>query len=374
MKELLARQLLAKVMDFGDDLDDMAEVVDRLTTLSEIKYDDYGGYSPGVKFIESLAMWLTGFESEDRRTALDFVLKRLTYVSAAELDHLVATVYKDVLRPLYMKRAASLLGEPEWAVRKIRDSNAFKSLQRRTLVLGLSDGARLDKLRRYSALSTEQFHLVSVLDTEKQSDMSVKLAKALAKMGLEAARTFNSVIVVDDFSGSGTTMLRYDEDDHLWRGKLQKLQNHLADLKDNGVVADDATVIVILYLISDNADRELRARIKKAGFESEIRLFSAHKFAADFPLDTSDHDDNAFLELCMKYFRPTWKDEHNALAGDVTYGYGGSALPLVLHHNAPNNSPPIVWKDEAADGAVGDPSKDWMGVFPRYERHHPGRP
>jgi hypothetical protein len=277
VKELLAKQLLAEVLGL-EDLDDIEAIAARLTTLSAVKYDDYGGYSPGVKFIESLAVWLNGFEQDDRRTALDFIFTRLAYVSEVELDHLVSTVYKDLLRPLLVAKAASVLDLPKWAVRQVTDSATFKSLQRRTLILGMSDGARLDKLRRYSALSTEQFHLVSVLDEAKQDNIKDKLAKALKQMKVNGPATFNSVVVVDDFSGSGTTMLRkVDEtaDVASWDGKLPKLRRHLSDLKTAGVIAEDATVIVLLYLISHKADI-----VNRSGFDGDSRYLISTRLVA----------------------------------------------------------------------------------------------
>ncbi|MHA7296705.1 phosphoribosyltransferase-like protein [Pseudarthrobacter sp. MDT1-22] len=371
MKALLAEQLLAEVTGIKD-LTRLSDVTQRLRTLADIKYDDYGGYTPGVRFIESLAVWLSEFNPSDRETALDFVLHRLAYISATELDHLVSTVYKDMLRPRLLRIAANMLGEPSWAVRKIASSPEFLALQRQTLVLGMSDGARLDKLRRASLLSTEQFHLVSTVDKEKADDMSSKLAAALTSMGWLGEAKFSSVIVVDDFSGSGMTMLRPGVDG--WKGKLPKIISHVADLKSRGVVADDARVIVLLYLLTKQAKSQLTARMNEAGFtEPEVSLIAAHTFDDDFPL--TEDADKEFWKLCSDYFRESWDNEHSGLGGDLSHGFGGSALPLVIHHNAPNNSPPILWKDESIESSGNsDSARQWIGVFPRHERHHPGRP
>lgn len=371
MKALLAEQLLTEVTGIQD-LARLTDITQRLRTLAGIKYDDYGGYTPGVRFIESLAVWLSEFRQEDRATALDFVLNRLAYISATELDHLVSTVYKDMLRPRLLRAAAAELGVPEWAVKKIANSPEFLSLQRRTLILGMSDGARLDKLRRASPLSTEQFHLVSTVDEEKASDMSSKLEEALKSMDLPGEAKFSSVVVVDDFSGSGTTMLR--PDGAAWKGKLPKIQKHVSNLKASGVVAQDARIIVVLYLLTELAKTQLTMRMEEAGYvEPEVSLVAAHTFNNDFPL-TEEYDE-AFWKLCSDYFREAWANTHSGLAGELSHGFGGSALPLVIHHNAPNNAPPIIWKDESLDESKGDNSeREWIGVFPRHERHHPGRP
>jgi hypothetical protein len=377
LKELLARRLLSAVIG-KEELDpETASIADHLIALSAVKYDDYGGYSPGVKFLESLAVWLAGFDQSDRDIALKFVLKRLAYISAAELDHLVGTVYWDVLRPRFIRSTAESLGLPVWKVAEVTSTKEFQSIQRRTLILGMSDGARLDKLRRSSTLSTEQFHLVSYVDDEKQKDLQKKLRKALVGLDPSAPANFNQVVVVDDFSASGTTMLRFEEPEEgaegatgAWAGKLAKLRLHVDTLKERSIVSNDASVLVLLYLMSYEAHSKLEARMKEAGFGDEYELIAVHKFSEDFALDSTR--DAEFWNLCDRYFREAWKNEHTEIAGDFRFGYGNSALPLILHHNAPNNAPPILWKDESP--IETGKSRRWVGVFPRHERHHPGRP
>ena len=47
-----------------------------------------------------------------------------------------------------------------------------------------------------------------------------------------------------------------------------------------------------------------------------------------------------------------------------------AALPVVLHHNTPNNSISLLWADttDREDGSKRH------ALFPRYERHHADRP
>ena len=40
-------------------------------------------------------------------------------------------------------------------------------------------------------------------------------------------------------------------------------------------------------------------------------------------------------------------------------GYGGCALPLILDHNTPNNSMPLLWAE-----TVGSPKVDGMAAVP----------
>lgn len=376
VKELLARQLLDAVVHGPSDdaalIDDgVSASTVRLTRLAALKYDEYEGYSPAVKFLESLATWLAQFSEDDRSVALHFVLDRLIFVSSAEMDHLVGTVYPDLLRPFFLRKTAQSTGVSRTRVASLANSKTFQEIQRRTLVMGMSDGARLNKFRRSSALSTEQFHLVSVLDEEKQADIKDKLQRALTKFGSESPATFSTVLVVDDFTASGTTMLRPTRDesdqiiDGVWEGKLVRLKDHLNKLKEAEVVAVDAEVIVLIYLMTEKARDALRDRMQRSGLEREFELKAVHTFGSDVPL--AESGDRHFLNLFARYFQDAWVDEHNKKAGHPRYGFGDSRLPLILHHNAPNNTPPVIWKE-----SYDEP--EWTGVFPRHERHSSERP
>ena len=86
MKKELAEALLAKIMDWSDQ--DKARERARLETFASYKYDEYQQFSPGRRFIESLAMWLAQFQpGAERRTAYAFVCDRLVFFSTSEINH-----------------------------------------------------------------------------------------------------------------------------------------------------------------------------------------------------------------------------------------------------------------------------------------------
>ena len=61
-------------------------------------------------------------------------------------------------------------------------------------------------------------------------------------------------------------------------------------------------------------------------------------------------------ELCEKYYNNEFGDQHT---GSVKYGFDSCGLPLVLHHNTPNNSIYILWMRKGR----------FNPLFVRYERH-----
>jgi hypothetical protein len=106
------------------------------------------------------------------------------------------------------------------------DPNASAELKRRrrqTLYIGLSDGARIDLLRRANAgtLINDQIVLAAHIDHEKWEDLSSNLATDLVKLGGTGEALFRNVVLIDDFTASGTTFVR-KKDNGKWTGKIYK--------------------------------------------------------------------------------------------------------------------------------------------------------
>src|ERR1017187_8175426 len=95
MRDLNAKQLLAKAMNWSDE--DVVRDLPILQLLADYKYDAYQRFGPGKGFIESLALWLNQFSSSDRTAALGLVLDKLVFFSDSEFSHLVRTAYPDVI-------------------------------------------------------------------------------------------------------------------------------------------------------------------------------------------------------------------------------------------------------------------------------------
>jgi len=363
MRDDLAERVLARVMSW-----DSAQITKFgacLQDLARYKYDEYEGFGPGEKFVESLAAWLWQLEPGERADAIQFVLTTLVFVSRLELDHVIGTVYPDVIRPILIQRAAEELGLPPYKVAKIAASPEFRALERKTLVLGLADGSRLDRLRRASPkLSHEQVYLAPEIGDDTRRSMRQKLTEALQKLDLNGPAEFRQVMLVDDFSGSGYTLLHWSEKEGKWAGKLVRLKKHLDELITDRLVASDAAVCLVLYLASAPAYRKLKERIDRARFGWDLRVVQI------LP-DLLSQNGEPIAALSQKYFDPLLHDEHKAQGGsDPSLGFGGFALPVVLHHNTPNNSVGLLW----ADTSERDDGANRRALFPRRERHNPERP
>ncbi|MEY2423022.1 MAG: hypothetical protein QOI95_3089 [Acidimicrobiaceae bacterium] len=331
--------------------------------LASLKYDEYGGYRPGVKFAENLARWLEQFDSAEREVAYAFVRERLVFVSDAEMSHLIDIAYPDELEPRLLTRSASDSGVARHRVAAIADSVDFRSLRRRTLFLGLSDGAQLDRLRRASQLSHEQFSQDYLIDAEQAARLQAELAAVLTDQKLPGESAFRQIFLVDDFSGSGRTLIREDDDNiGEYKGKLTRFRDRLADLQATGVVANDHEVGILLYVASQQAVEHVvdsLARVGLGGWTVDVvQLLGRHIKV--------DQTDPPTADLCHAYYDPSSADKHKA---DTPIGYSDCALPLVLSHNTPNNSICLLWAESSEDDGLGR-----KALFPRYERHHKDRP
>ena len=74
-------------------------------------------------------------------------------------------------------------------------------------------------------------------------------------------------------------------------------------------------------------------------------------------------EDNDFIMLSIKYIKEEIVDLHfeKAKHKEFYLGYNECALPLILVHNTPNNTMPLLWWVSK--------NKDFVGLFPRVTRH-----
>ena len=224
MRDYLAEKLLAKVMAWNPE--DVAKERPVLQALAAFKYDEYHQYSPGMRFIESLACWLEQFDpGQKRKLAYQFVRSRLIFISDNEIEHLVSIAFRDEIRPFLMKQAASRMGIAETAINRIEKSIDYKIVLRQSLFLGLSDGARIDIFRRHSRLDHEQVFPTYQITKEKSEEFVRKLRISLKKTNSKSKQDelFKIIFLIDDFSASDISFIRRENGG--LGGKINKFYN-----------------------------------------------------------------------------------------------------------------------------------------------------
>jgi len=337
----------------------VAEERPLLQDLATYKYDEYQQFSTGMHFVERLAVWLGQFsQGQDRQIAYDFIKRNLLYITEPEMRHLVSLAYPDIIKPILLAKAASQTGIPEYLVGKLSSHEVFPRLRRRSLFLGLSDGARMDVLRRLARLDNEQVSAGYQLSSDKCKDLIDELNKSEK---VKDAR-FQTLFLLDDFSGSGDSLFR--RENNALKGKIHTCMETL--LRDNQTTdlfdINSLDVHVILYLATQRALSDLRDRISQYSPSSWPTCDVQAVYTIPDSVRVSGDKEPEFDAILKKYYDPSIMDRHLLKGGpDVIHGYAGCSLPLILNHNTPNNSVYLLW--------VNREDIKPIGLFPRVSRH-----
>ncbi len=368
MRDTLAERLLAKVMDWNSE--DVARERPRLQAMSSYKYDEYQQFSPGMRFVESLAIWLGQFRvREEREIAYDFAMQRLIFCSTAEIGHLVGLAFSDHVRPRLLRQAAHDIGVKEWHIARVANSKAFQLRQRQSLFLGLSDGARTDFFRRANPeLMHEQVLQTYEIAPERITELSKYLRDDHQEQPggevLGSSPCFRTVVLLDDFSASGISYLRRDPDGG-FAGKIARFLQSAAD-QTNGLAqlidANSVNVLIVLYLATEQARSHIESLVRDLEAQIGIRCMLDVVQILPDDIRLRRNAAEAVNTLIEHYYDPALNDEHMRKGGssDARYGFADCGLPLILSHNTPNNSLPLLWAHD---------DSTMCGLFPRVRRH-----
>ena len=374
MNEELCLRSLGDLMAWDDDV--AREEYQWLWVASRFKYDRYRDYVAGSRFLEHLLIWLGQFKSVgERAIAYQFVRHRLVYFSPAELNKLIELFYFEVVRPNIVLRVSTELGiKPQlvWANPEAREK--YDTLKRQTLFMGLSDGAHME-LVRYAAngaLSNEQIVGTTQIDVDKWEDVRKELRDELQN---PKAR-FTTVYAIDDFTGSGTSLIRRPAGEP-WKGKLFKLLNSIHAAQEalgENIFDENFELRIHHYIASEQARDNIKKQLHHVQKDPpQNGWFPNVQTTYGMPLNSShkldETLDKEFLSIADKYYDPAIEEPvrrhlEQSPVNHLRRGYSGCALPLVLDHNTPNNSITLLW--ESSDG---NPGPAMRPLFQRRQRH-----
>ncbi|WP_020404490.1 phosphoribosyltransferase-like protein [Gracilimonas tropica] len=372
MRRELADKLLAKVLEWEPE--DVSKNLANIEMLSRLKYDEYQQFFPGMRFTESLAIWLNQFRTvEERKKMLELVLNKLIYISNKEMNELVSQVYPDNLRHHLIDVVANQLGKSKYSINQIVNTNDFRFNLRKTLFLGLSDGARTDVIRRYNPfISHEQllpFYLVPDEKIEELlKELKLDLDKIDSKLFQNDDNKFHNLVLLDDFTASGTSYFKFDGSK--FRGKVNKILNKISgkDKFRNLFNLDKLNIFLIIYISTSHAINVINDAIK-SWEEENGKIYNRINFQAVYELPKDIKivaGDTQTCEVLKEYYDSSIEtNSYKKGKHDHPYlGFDECGLPLILHHNTPNNSLPILWNERSTDGSGG-----FVGLFPRVSRH-----
>jgi hypothetical protein len=394
--------------------DRFAEVMRELRVLADHKYNKYEMYQPGRLFFENLYLFLSRLDSADRTVALEFVRRSLIFISRDEFQQLAHILHYDYIRQRHLDVTSVISGIPRHRLARLRSSSVLGQTQRASLYVALSDGARIDYFRRHNLdINNEQVLASYDPGSMKLEDLSAKLIEANG----DPQAKFDCLFLLDDFCGSGRTLIReivatkvpeslgafsipapfrgqlsYDGVSGMltwqYRGVITTEERSALEALSSAPAYRNAIAEISQKAASRETDiKGALAKISKTDLmklvSDRARLFFTPLLATEYALNRMTplvarlpsplnrleimpaatlpdsarirNDEGALAALCRRYYGAGLGDEHT---GDVTFGYDACGLPLVLHHNTPNNSVYWLW------------SRKWEDpLFVRYERH-----
>lgn len=351
MKYELAESILKSTMGHWDNVK-MSEEIKEIQIISEIKYDDYQQYTHGMRFIESLALWMRQFDTpKEKDCAYDLVKNKLIYISEEEMRQIVMYSYEISMKKYLMEKTRDFCNE-----QNIMDVDERKKIyryyRRSSLFLGLSDGAHIDFFRRHnSELSNEQVFVHYDFSEEKADDMRKEFQKeqiveSMKESYAEAINgDFDSFFLIDDFTGSGKSYIRKDK-----RGWHGKIKTFFERLENTGFDARNASVHLVLYIATEKSVSTITEQVNLYTTEKGYKSITIDAIQIVKPIDWKDNSELSELlkknyENNMKLGKMSYNDKHFKVGGGTVpyYGFGDCSLPLILYHNTPNNSLPVLW-------------------------------
>jgi hypothetical protein len=363
MNESLTIRALEQVMKWDDET--IAKETVWLRLMSQFKYDSYRDYLGGVRFSERLVDWLQQFRQDDRQAAYDYVRQRLIFISYAEMQHLVSLFFPTVVEQALVSHVASQFKVPSYLLwnQELAEREFIIAL-RKSLFVGLSDGARMDMLRRANErrISNEQVLVISQVNESKWADVLQELRRDLKNDNAQFSRIF----LVDDFVGSGKTLLRFENG--RWTGKLKKFRDEHAPIFASHF-EKKWKLYVHHYICSSEASERVQATAEEAQRELGSSWFENFTLSYGIVLPNTVRIDQtrdaAFWSRTEEYYDASIETDAVRVGGkSAKRGFGDCGLPLILEHNTPNNSVALLWAE-----TTGEKGHQMRPLFRRAQRH-----
>lgn len=368
MKYDLAESILQRTMGHWD-VHKMNSEMHDIQIISEIKYDDYQQYTHGMRYVESLALWMRQFKNDqDKDLAYKMIKDSLIFISEEEMRQLIALSYPVIMKKYLLEKTKKFC--ISHSIMDIEERKRIFSFYRRcSMFLGLSDGAHMDFFRRQNRdLSNEQVFVHYDFSKEKARSMQAELEEDRYVLEITErypellSKVFYNYFLIDDFAGSGKSYIRKDKES--WNGKIKKVMDRIDSMNKDDT---ETTIHIVLYTATQRALETIRSGVEQFMQEKQGISITVDAIQIIEPIDwEQNHELDELLKRNYEEFNKlgaqSYNDKHFQKGEGLKpyYGFADCSLPLVLYHNTPNNTLPIIWYswEDRVDA-----------LFPRVMRH-----
>ena len=377
MRFNLAKKFLVQLMGWNDI--EAAEKLQEIDLMADIKYDSYDQFMPGIKFVGNFYLWLSQFKDpNERKLMYDFVQKYIIYINSTQISHLIDLLYNTKIIPLIREKVVEDYRTKGQTINKynyhnLDNSTGFKSHKRRTLFIGLSDGSHIDVLRRNSYLDNDQVLTNYYPDENKMQNLADEL-ESNSDLAGDVTKKFESIVLIDDFTASGSSFIRTDGG--VFAGKLTRFFDAIiGNDKFRALLVDVFEIHLYFLIATKNALAyisglleqymkkypELNVNIGCVQMLDDDAKFTNHTEPEAKAMSKIIGDPRFINSPALtKAYKKSYPDGNT----DYHLGYKQCALTVVLNHNTPNNSLPIIWQPKK-----NDKKQPLYPLFYRITRH-----
>ena len=193
-----------------------------------------------------------------------------------------------------------------------------------------------------------------------------RVKKSITLKQWTAEALFKDVFLIDDFTASGTSLIKLKSTPREWAGKIGKFIERNKCQIETGRLSNPCRLHIHHYLASDNGKQKvvsLIEEIQKDFPEFLIDLTFGHVIESRFCVTPQNTPD--FYNLLFKHYD---KSVETDITDCVRLGYKDCALPVILEHNTPNNSVGILWAETQENNVPGTVTP-MTPLFRRRTRH-----
>lgn len=291
--------------------------------MSSSPFQSYRLFDNKNTFYSCKEKWLSQFDKVEASVMTEFLLNNLLYIQDIDIEQCTKCLDH------YIQMTAYSFG----LIKKVQSFDYEHSV-----LFGLSDGARLDLVRYFS----NQFQ-------NHQFSQEIEISLSRVSRILKKTNYCNSIILLDDFSGSGISYLRYEENQ--WKGKLIRFYHDaLQPLKQYRKMQ----IFLVPYYATAKSVNYLNTALPQAIKDDDICwILSPMHYVPTYSVDSR-------IETIMQRLYQSFPiNDFNYNIGKHNkpfLGFNETGTCLVMQHNTPNNTFPILWHGPNA-------------LFPRKQRH-----